>query len=222
LIPGLPRPGWSPVPGRATLAVLATVLLGRSLLGPPVRVVMAADEAPPVEAVEERFLTIEQAPGAVFPEADAIERRDVPATPELRAAIERRLGSGRPSLWEDAYVFFTARRAGKVLGFAVVIEEIGKHRPITSIVGVRPDGRVKDVAVMVYREGYGGEVQHRRFLDQYAGRGPDEPLAGRVRNVAGATLSVQALNRTVQKGLAVVDALALHPASPLPAPSGDP
>ncbi len=160
---------------------------------------------------EERFLTLEQAPGAVFPEADSIERRDVAVSPSLRAAVERRMAGARPSLWEEVFVTFTARRNGVLLGHAVVLEEIGKHRPITSIVAVRPDGAVHDTAVMVYREGYGGEVRQRRFLDQYPGISPDQPLAGRIRNIAGATLSVEALNRTVRKGLAVVDVLFLHP-----------
>jgi len=179
--------------------------------------VLALAAAGPGRAEEEqRFLTVEQAPGSVFPDADAFERRDVPLTPELRTAIEKRLGSTRPSLWEASYATFTARRGGTAIGYAVVVEEIGKHRPITSIVGVRPDGHVQDVAVMVYREAYGGEVRERRFLDQYPGRAPGEPLAGRIRNVAGATLSVEALNRSVQKGIAVVEAVYLHPEAPVP------
>lgn len=196
---------------RACLLLFACLVAGRAIA--------RADEA------EQKLLTIEQAPGAVFPDADRFERRDVSVTPELRAAIQARMGSVKPSLWEATLVTFTAHKGEDALGYAVVLEEIGKHRPITSIVGVTPDGKVRDVAVMVYREAYGGEVGSRRFLDQYPGRTSSDPLTARIKNVAGATLSVAALNRTVTKGLAAVDALYLHPdatASPASAPANEP
>ena len=163
------------------------------------------------EEAEQKLLSLEQAPGAVFSDADRFERRDVVVTPELRAAILARMGRVKPSMWEGTLATFTAYRGDQVLGWAVVLEEIGKHRPITSIVGVRPDGKVQDVAVMVYREAYGGEVGSRRFLQQYPGSSPSDALGSKIRNVAGATLSVAAMNRTVAKGLAAVDVLYLHP-----------
>lgn len=196
---------------RRQRAVACFLLALASLATTPVTA--RADEA------EQKLLSIEQAPGAVFPDADRFERRDVAVTPELRAAIQGRMGNVKPSLWEATLVTFTAHKGADTLGYAVVLEEIGKHRPITSIVGVTPDGKVQDVAVMVYREAYGGEVGSRRFLGQYPGRTSSDPLATKIKNIAGATLSVAALNRTVTKGLAAVDVLYLHPeASPAPAP----
>jgi hypothetical protein len=177
----------------------------------------------PAEEGEQKLLSIEQAPGAVFPDADRFERRDVPLTAELRAAILTRMGRVKPSMWETALITFTARKGDQIIGYAVVLDEIGKHRPITSIVGVQPNGKVQDVAVMVYREAYGGDVGSRRFLDQYPGNTASDSLTGKIRNVAGATLSVAALNRTVTKGLAAVDVLYLHPdASAGTAPSAAP
>lgn len=188
---------------RRQRAVACFLLALASLATTPVTA--RADEA------EQKLLSIEQAPGAVFPDADRFERRDVAVTPELRAAIQGRMGNVKPSLWEATLVTFTAHKGADTLGYAVVLEEIGKHRPITSIVGVTPDGKVQDVAVMVYREAYGGEVGSRRFLQQYPGRTSSDPLASKIKNIAGATLSVAALNRTVTKGLASVDVLYLHP-----------
>ena len=53
---------------------------------------------------------------------------------------------------------------------------------------------MNDVAVMAYREAYGGEVRTPRFLRQYRGKSPGDPLrSGRdIKNIAGATLSVDA------------------------------
>jgi Na+-translocating ferredoxin:NAD+ oxidoreductase RnfG subunit len=95
-----------------------------------------------------------------------------------------------------------------VLGFTVVVEEIGKHRPITFAVAVTPDATVRDVAVLSYREAYGGDIKERRFLKQYAGKTSAALLLPYrdIQNIAGATLSVQATGRAVKKAIAVLRA----------------
>jgi len=156
-------------------------------------------------AQEGNFLGEGEAAKAVFPAADKVERRAVPATPALRDRVRERLGSVVPSMWEDTWVIFTAHDHDKLLGEAVIVEEIGKHRPITFVVGVRPDGTIEDVAVMAYREAYGGEIRSNRFLTQYDGKTPSDdlrPYHG-IKNVAGATLSVEAAGRAVHKAQAI-------------------
>jgi hypothetical protein len=162
------------------------------------------------------FLTLDEAPHAVFPEGTSVEQRHVVSTPQLREAIMADLGSTKPSRWESDYVLFTVRRDGNLLGYAVVVEEIGKHRPMTFVVGVRPDGTVQDVALMVYREPYGGEVRYPRFLAQYRGKNLKAPLLPfrDIRNISGATLSAEAIGRGVRKALALLHALALTGGKP--------
>jgi hypothetical protein len=162
------------------------------------------------------FLTLEQAPHAVFPEGTSVEQRHVPSTPQLRETVMADLGSTKPSLWEPDYVLFTVHRDGNLLGYAVVVEEIGKHRPITFVVGVRPDGAVQDVALMVYREPYGGEVRAPRFLAQYRGKNLTASLLPfrDIRNITGATLSAEAIGRGVRKALALLRALSLTGGKP--------
>ena len=160
-------------------------------------------------AQEGTFLREDQAATAVFPKADHVERRAVAATPALRDRVRARLGAVVPSMWEDTWVIFAASQQGRPLGDAVIVEEIGKHRPITFVVGVRPDGNVEDVAVMAYRAAYGGEIRSERFLTQYGGRSASDdlrPYHG-IKNVAGATLSVEAAGRAVHKAQAIVAAL---------------
>jgi Na+-translocating ferredoxin:NAD+ oxidoreductase RnfG subunit len=151
------------------------------------------------------YLTLDQAPRAVFPNAE-IERRDVASTPEFQAGIKNRLGRLVPSVWEPSYVTFTAKQNGQTIGYAVIVDEIGKHRPFTLIIAATPDFRVKDVAVMVYRETRGGEITQRRFLAQYKGKRAADPiqLDRDIIGVSGATLSVQGANRAVHKALAVL------------------
>ena len=130
-------------------------------------------------AQEGVFLTEEQAPKAVFPDAD----RFVAARRRVDAGAARahdRRPRRQPAVAVGGALRRVRRRARRrpSLGRALVVEEIGKHRPITFVVGVRPDGSVNDVAVMAYREAYGGEVRSSRFLRQYRGKAPGDPLRG--------------------------------------------
>src|SRR5262249_61167662 len=106
------------------------------------------------------------------------------------------------------YRNLTLTRADTVAGFIVVVEEIGKHRPITFAVGVRSDGKVQDMAVMAYREAYGGEIRDKRFLRQYHDKALDDALLPYrdIRNISGATLSVQATGRAARQAVAPVRA----------------
>lgn len=149
------------------------------------------------------LMTAPQALHEIFPQAASYAPREYRPQPQERAGLERQLG--RP-LYEAAYPFlavFDAQR--RFLGWALVTEERGKYRPITFMVGVTPDGRVQDVAVMVYRESRGGEVQRRRFLAQYRGKSLRNPvdINRDIINVSGATISVRSLNAGVRKVLAV-------------------
>jgi hypothetical protein len=155
------------------------------------------------------FVRDADAPRAVFPDADTAVRDDVQVTPERRTAVTAALGGRLPSMWEERWTVFRVSRGATPLGRAIVVEEIGKHRPITFVVGLRPDGTVEDVAVMAYREAYGGEIASRRFLRQYVGKRPGDDLRAPygIKNVAGATLSVEAASRAVRKAQAIATML---------------
>ncbi len=159
----------------------------------------------PTRAQEGVFLREDQAPQAVFPDATTFTREVVVATPELRDRLRALLAPSVPSTWEEQYVTFKAMSGSRLLGYAIVVEEIGKHRPITFVVGVRPNDTVNDVAVMAYREAYGGEVKSKRFLTQYHDKSAADALQpfADIKNIAGATLSVEAAGRAVKKALAV-------------------
>ena len=98
------------------------------------------------------------------------------------------------------------RLEGKTIGFAVICEEIGKHRPITFIVATDTTGQVLDVALMMYREPIGAEVRYKGFVRQFDGKDLSDPIYPRrdVKNISGATLSVRAMSRGVRKALAVL------------------
>jgi hypothetical protein len=158
-------------------------------------------------AQEGVFLTADEASRQLFPDAAAIAPRVLAATPALQQRIRELLGRP-PSHWEESYRIITITRADAVAAFVVVVEEIGKHRPITFAVGVRSDGKVQDMAVLAYREAYGGEIKDKRFLVQYRDKGLGDVLLPYrdIRNISGATLSVQATGRAAGKAIAVLRA----------------
>ena len=165
-------------------------------------------------AQEGIFLKEEEAPKAVFPDATFFLRKVIPSTPGLKEKIKQRMGKTPASIWEDSYITFVAKKDETILGYAVIVEEIGKHRPITFIVGVGTDHKIKDAALMVYREAYGGEVRDRRFLQQYKGKQLKDPLLPYrdIQNISGATMSVEAIGRGSKKALALVELIYLEDA----------
>src|SRR3989304_3133810 len=158
------------------------------------------------------YLSEEEAPKMVFPDACKLEIRVVESTPELREKVKGLIGKAEPSIWEREYKTFIAKKDSKVIGYAVIVEEIGKHRPITFIVGVTPEGKTENIAVMVYRESYGSEIRAKRFLKQYEGKTLDDPIRTRddIVNISGATLSVRAANVGVKKALALISVVYLE------------
>jgi hypothetical protein len=152
------------------------------------------------------YLTLDQAPKSLFPGAQ-IERKDVPSTPELKEMLKAKLGRVTPTVWEESYPTFTATQGNKTVGYAVVVDEIGKVNPFTLIVAATPEFKVRDVAVMVYREPRGGEITQKRFLAQYKGKKSSDPilLDRDIVGISGATLSVIGANRAVHKGLSVLE-----------------
>ncbi len=167
--------------------------------------------AAPASGQEGVSLRPEEAPRALFPDGERVTETRVAATEELRRTIAGQLDGTRPSRWEAEYRIFEVERRGGARGYVVIVEEIGKHQPIDFAVAVTAGGRVHDVAVLVYREPYGGEIRHARFLAQYRGKGLDDRLLPYrdVRNISGATLSVEATGRAVRKAIAVLRAAGL-------------
>ena len=155
---------------------------------------------------EEVYLTPDEAPRTLFPEGVSVVKRVVTVTPELRARVEKLIAPTQPSLWEGAVPVYIISGGDGVVGYAVVVNEIGKHRPITFVVGITPDEKVRGVEIMVYREPKGGEVRMKGFLKQYRGKDLAQPiLTGRdITSISGATLSVRAVNRGTKKALALV------------------
>lgn len=101
---------------------------------------------------------------------------------------------------------FTVIRGDKTAGWSVLIEEMGKVRPVTFLVGIDREGKVLAVYVLEYRDMFGSEIKRRSFLKQFKGKSIDDPITvGRdIDAVTGATISSGAAAAAVKKSLEVV------------------
>src|SRR2546423_8337101 len=155
------------------------------------------------------YLTEEEALKILFPKAQKIHAEELRLTPDQKVQIQDRIGWKFP---EESFRAFKAETDGTVDGYAVIQETIGKHRPITYIVGVTPQGKVFDVEIMVYRESKGSEVRRKRFNAQYEGKTAQDTISINkdIINITGATMSVRSVSAGVKRALVLVEEFYLH------------
>ena len=171
---------------------------------------VAAISAPP-QAFAVQYLSVEQAQKALFPGASEFRPRLTLLTEAQRAAIAKasdtRVRGAEVRLWE-------ARAAQGVLGYVVLDEVYGKHEFITYAVALLPDGSVKQVEVLDYRESYGGQIRNEAWRAQFVGKKRQDALQvdQDIQNISGATLSCAHVTDGIRRIVAIYD-LALKPAS---------
>ncbi|MBR1137055.1 MULTISPECIES: FMN-binding protein [Bradyrhizobium] len=103
---------------------------------------------------------------------------------------------------------FAEVQAGRVWkasngGYFYYDHVVGKHLLIDYTVAIGPDGKVRRVEILNYRESYGGEVHDPNWLGQFVGKGSQNELRinSDIRNISGATLSSTHLTEGVKKVL---------------------
>jgi len=103
------------------------------------------------------------------------------------------------------FIGFSA--SGEVSHYALIDVVPGKWGPITYVIGITPEGKVKDLAVMNYLEKRGRPVKERRFLDQFVTKCLSDPLKLRndIKGISGATISSRGMVNGIKKALALVD-----------------
>ena len=153
------------------------------------------------------YMTAEEAQAKIFPTLASTRLEVKAVSTALKEQAESQLG--RRFAEDSLRVHLLYDAADRLLGYAIVTEEIGKYRPITFMVGVDPQFKVEGAAVLIYRESRGGEVRRSRFLRQYRGKSSADPIRINrdIVNISGATMSVQALNFSVRKLLYITQAL---------------
>lgn len=146
------------------------------------------------------YMTEEEALRWALPDADDIKPQRHILDLERKRVLEKQAGW---QLKDNAFTFYEGQRQGKVVGYAFLDDEIGKHQPITFVVALTSDGKIRDVDVVIYRESVGEGIKGRHFLDQFRGKDVSSRLrlGDDVDSITGATLSARASTRVVKKAL---------------------
>ncbi|WHZ11289.1 MAG: putative FMN-binding protein [Burkholderiaceae bacterium] len=153
-------------------------------------IVVGVAAAAPIVVYATDYLTLAQAQKLMFPDASQFASQ---APVLLTQAQATRVagatgGSVNTSQWRVA----TAQASdGRVLGYVVADAVIGKFQLINYAVAFAPDGAIRDVEILSYREEHGGEVRTAAWRKQFAGKTGASPIRidDDIRNISGATLS---------------------------------
>ena len=158
----------------------------------------------------EIYFTEEEAAKVMFPDSEKIRRETLTLTAEQKTFVEGVIGWEFP---ETSFDVFIGETQGNIDGYALIQNTIGKHRPITYMVGVTATGECSNFEVLVYREARGNEIATKRFNYQYQGKTIGDPVRINrdIINITGATMSVRSASAGVKRVLVLVNEFYLKP-----------
>jgi Na+-translocating ferredoxin:NAD+ oxidoreductase RnfG subunit len=181
------------MPNRAPHFRRLGIMLGLALL--------AGVESP---ALAERFLTVEEAQGILFPKAKKFDGQVVRFTAKEKKAIIEVLGNKFPNAGNRIW---TATSGETLHGVMIVDYVLGKHLLIDYAVAISPQGKVLGVEILEYRESYGGEIRQEKWRKQFLGKTSESDLQlhDGIYNISGATLSCRHVTDGVRRVLATFE-----------------
>lgn len=144
------------------------------------------------------YLTAEQAQKICFTNATQFVSADVTLTPEQMKAITKdsgvRVRLARQKVWRtvDGDTF---------LGWVIQDEVLGKHEFIQWVLALNPDGSVRQIEILDYRETYGYQIRDEKWRAQFTGKqhGAKLKLDDDIKNISGATLSSRHITDGVKR-----------------------
>jgi len=159
----------------------------------------------------EVYLKEEESLKIMFPKSEQVRKELIKLSPEKKALIEERIGWKFP---EESFEVYIGETGTQIDGYAVVQNTIGKHKPMTYMVGVDNKGLVSDIELLVFREARGSEVRQKRFNAQYEGKSVLDPVRINkdIINISGATMSVRSMSAGIKRVLVLIDEFYLKPA----------
>jgi Na+-translocating ferredoxin:NAD+ oxidoreductase RnfG subunit len=150
------------------------------------------------------YLTKEEALQVALPEAQDIRVEEIQLQPDQQQQVQQKVGEPMET---DSVIFYVGTHNNQVDGYAYITDKKGRHRPITFIVGLKPDCSVREVAIMIYREPRGYEVKEQRFLRQYQHKTMQDPIEvyRDIKNISGATISAHSVSAGVREAVAICE-----------------
>jgi hypothetical protein len=161
--------------------------------------------------VAEIYMLEEDGIKIMFPKSERVRKELIMLNPEKKSLIEERIGWKFP---EESFEVYVGETGAQIDGYAVVQNTIGKHKPMTYMVGVDNKGSVSDIELLVFRESRGSEVRKKRFNAQYEGKTVLDPVRINkdIINISGATMSVRSMSAGIKRVLVLIDEFYLKPA----------
>ena len=159
----------------------------------------------PLPSYAVQYLSVSQAQKLCFPEATQFVAAHVKFTTAQVKAIEAL--SGEKQLLRGQEIW-RAMKGEKLQGFFIVDYVIGKHLVIDYAIALSPEGSVKEIEILNYRESYGGEIRNADWRKQFLGKTPRAHFAlnAGISNISGATLSCRHVTEGVRRVLATYEA----------------
>ena len=149
----------------------------------------------PYVAYAEVYLNENQATEILFP-GIKLKPSWIDLTPQELKIIEK--ASGKKWLSSHVRVCWGPKQE------ALIIDRIlGKHEFITYAIAITPDGKVKGIEIMEYRETYGNQIREPKWRQQFVGKSVHDPLKldKDISNISGATLSCAHITDGVRRVL---------------------
>ncbi len=161
--------------------------------------------------IAEVFMSEEDGVKIILPKSERVRKDVIKLSPEKKAQIEERIGWKFP---EQSFEVYIGETGSQIDGYALVQNTIGKHKPMTYMVGIDSKGQVSDVELLVFRESRGSEIRQKRFNAQYEGKTVSDPVRINkdIINISGATMSVRSMSAGIKRVLVLVDEFYLRPA----------
>lgn len=165
----------------------------------PPAIIISANAAYAVQ-----YFSVEEAQKFIFQGATTFEKWEFHLSTEAINKIEA-LGAGRfestqLSIWKAKY-------NNELLGYFIVDEVYGKHELITYALAINPDGSVKQVEILEYRETRGDEIRDLAWRKQFVNKKADNDLKlGKdILNISGATISCKHITEGIKRILILFD-----------------
>lgn len=147
------------------------------------------------------YLTRAQAQKICFPEAGYFEWKAQRYTAAQTAAIQNASGLKviDPGIWYG--VAYKSARNKQVLGVLVFDRARGKHEFIDYVIALTPQGTVRQIEILVYRENWGDEIRRAGWRKQFVDKHSQSKLRLHrgIHNIAGATISCRNVTDGVKR-----------------------
>ncbi len=159
-----------------------------------------------VSAHATQYMAVEQAqklmygPGAQFVRQDL--RLEKATAKEIEKISGVKVRVAEVPLWQ-------VNENGRLSGYFIIDEVIGKHELITYAIALDPGGAVRQIEILEYRENYGSQIRYPQWKAQFVGKTSADPvtLERDIQNISGATLSCRHVTEGVKRILATYDAV---------------